>query len=416
MHQDFDHNPATSRPDKPWFLKWRWWLIVLSVIAAMGWGIWQFSNKPENNAANAAAPKDSHEQRPVAVAVATASQGDLPVFLHGLGTVTPLRTVTVRSRVDGELVRVAFKESQLVQQGDVLVEIDPRAFQVQLHQAEGQLLHDEALLKNAEIDLTRYQTLLKQDSIAAQQTVTQEALVKQYRGTVEVDKAQVENAKLQLSYTKITAPITGRLGLRLVDQGNLVHATDSNGLVVITQLQPITVVFTLPEDVVPPVLRRWHSGASLPIEAYDRTGSQKLAEGKLLAIDNVIDPTTGTFKLKAQFNNDDGLLFANQFVNIKMHLDSLHNATLVATAAIQQGAMGSFVYVVKEDQSVTVQPVKVGPSNADTTAVLDGLKAGQKVVVEGIDKLREGIKVKVLGQNNDPPPAEASPRPHNKQP
>jgi len=405
----------TPRPETPWLLKWHWWLIVLSVIAAIGYGIWQFNNKPEN-AAKAALPKDSHEQRPVAVAIATASQGDLPIFLNGLGTVTPLRTVTVHSRVDGELIRVAFKESQLVQQGDLLVEIDPRAFQVQLHQAEGQLLHDEALLKNAEIDLTRYQTLLRQDSIAAQQTVTQEALVKQYRGTVEVDKAQVENAKLQLSYTKITAPVTGRLGLRLVDQGNLVHATDSNGLVVITQLQPITVVFTLPEDVVPAVLRRWHSGASLPIEAYDRTGSQKLAEGKLLALDNVIDPTTGTFKLKAQFSNDDGLLFANQFVNIKMHLDSLHNATLVPTAAIQQGAIGSFVYVVKDDQTVTVQPVKVGPTNADTTAVLDGLKPGHTVVVDGIDKLREGSKVKVLGQSDGSPAAGAGPRPHNKQP
>jgi len=412
MDQNFDHTPVASRPDKPWFLRWQWWLIALSVIAAIAYGTWHFSHKPEKTA-NAESPKDSHEQHPVAVAVAPAVQGDLPIYLNGLGTVTPLRTVTLHSRVDGELIRVAFKESQLVKQGDLLVEIDPRAFQVQLHQAEGQLLHDEALLKNAEIDLARYQTLLKQDSIAAQQTVTQEALVKQYRGTVEVDKAQLENAKLQLSYTKITAPVTGRLGLRLIDQGNLVHATDSNGLVVITQLQPITVVFSLPEDVVPAVLRRWHSGASLPIEAYDRTGSQKLAEGKLMAIDNVIDPTTGTFKLKAQFANDDGLLFPNQFVNIKMHLDSLHAATLVPTAAIQQGAIGSFVYVVKDDQSVTVQSIKVGPTAADSTAVLDGLKPGQIVVVDGIDKLREGIKVKILGQSSVPP-AEASPRPHNK--
>ncbi len=405
MNQDFDRTKARSRRTDLWPLDWRWLPILLAIGATTAG---YFSRQPSNHGlAKADAKTENPDQRPVAVAVAPTTQGDFPVYLNGLGTVTPLRTVTIHSRVDGELIRVAYTESQIVKQGELLVEIDPRAFQVQLQQAQGQLLHDEALLKNAEIDLARYQTLLEQDSIAAQQTVTQEALVKQYRGTVEVDRAQVENAKLQLSYTKITAPVTGRIGLRLVDQGNIVHTTDSNGLVVITQIQPITVVFTLPEDTVPAVMQRWHSGEILPIEAYDRAGNLKLASGKLLAIDNQIDPTTGTFKLKAQFDNADSTLFPNQFVNIKMKLDTIRSATLAPAAAIQHGAIGSFVYIVKEDQTVTVRPVKLGPTEAETVAILEGLTPKQNLVIDGADKLREGSHVTVIEQGKMQTPAAA---------
>lgn len=387
MNSDFDTGSAKSNAGKVWPL------IVLTVVVSAGYVIWRTNHAGES--AEDAQTKN-REQPQVAVSVASVDQGEMPIFLDGLGTVTPLRSVTLHSRVDGELIKVAFSEGQQVKQGDLLAEIDPRAFQVQLQQARGQLLHDEALLKNAEIDLARYRTLLEQDSIAAQQAATQEALVKQYRGTVEVDRAQVENAELQLSYTKITAPLSGRAGLRLVDQGNLVHANDSNGLVVITQLQPITVVFTLPEDQVQAVMRRWHTAGALPVTAYDRGGRQKLAGGKLLALDNQIDPATGTFKLKAQFENTDRALFPNQFVNVKMQLDNLPAATLVPRAAIQQGANGSFVYVVKDDNTVAVSAVKLGPGQAETVAVLEGLVPGQRVVIDGADKLREGSRVKVV--------------------
>ena len=332
----------------------------------------------------------------VAVAAVAARQGDFPVYLSGLGTVTPLRTVTVRSRVDGELVRVAFKEGQMVQAGDLLAEIDPRAFQVQLMQAEGQLLRDEALLKNAQTDLVRYKTLLEQDSIAAQQTVTQESLVKQHRGTVAIDRGLVADAKLQLSYTRITAPISGRLGLRLVDQGNMVKASDANGLAVITQIQPIAVVFTLPEDDLQAVMKPFRSGKGLTIEAYDRSGKIRLAEGQLQAVDNQIDTSTGTIKLKGQFANEDDALFANQFVNIRMLMDTLRSVTIIPTAAIQRGIIGTFVYVVKADQTVSVRPLTLGPTEVERVAVLDGLQPDERVVVDGADKLREGMKVKLI--------------------
>lgn len=403
MNQENDYHgssPSRSRPTG-----WQWLAILLAIVASAVYFGRQPSDSPRQ--AKADTRTEDPEQHPVPVAIAATTQGDMPVYLNGLGTVTPLRTVTLHSRVDGELIRVAFTESQIVKQGDLLAEIDPRAFLVQLQQAQGQLQRDEALLKNAEIDLARYQTLLEQDSIAAQQTVTQEALVKQYRGTVDVDRAAVENAKLQLSYTKITAPLTGRVGLRLVDQGNIVHANDSNGLVVITQIQPITVVFTLPEDTIPAVLQRWHSGETLPIEAYDRAGNLKLASGKLLALDNQIDPATGTFKLKAQFDNADKALFPNQFVNIKMKLDTLRSATLAPSAAIQHGAIGSFVFVVKDDDTVTVRPVKLGPTDGENVAIIEGLAPQQNLVIDGADKLREGSRVKVIEQNKPHTPATA---------
>ncbi len=350
----------------------------------------------------------------IAVAAVAATQGDFPVYLTGLGTVTALRTVTVRSRVDGELIRVAFKEGQMVHEGDLLAEIDPRAFQVQLMQAEGQLLRDQALLKNAEIDLVRYRTLLDQDSIAAQQTVTQESLVKQNQGTVDIDRGLVANAKLQLSYARITAPITGRLGLRQVDQGNIVHAADATGLAVITQIQPIAAVFTLPEDNLPSVMKQFRSGEGLTVEAYDRRGKIKLADGLLLAVDNQIDPSTGTVKLKAQFANEDSALFSNQFVNIRMKMETLRAVTIIPTAAIQKGTLGTFVYVLKDDRTVTVRPLTLGPTEGEKVAVLSGLQPKEQVIVDGADKLRENIKVKLIARQSEASANDATPVPDKK--
>ena len=332
----------------------------------------------------------------LAVAAVTATQGDFPVYLTGLGTVTPLRTVTIRSRVDGELTQVAFKEGSSVNEGDLLAKIDARAFQAQLIQAEGQLQRDEALLQNAKADLVRYKTLLGQDSIAAQQAVTQEWLVKQYKGTVEIDRGLVANAKLQISYTNITSPITGRVGIRLVDQGNIVQATDANGLAVITQIQPIAVVFSLPEDSLPILMKHYLPGKIIDIEAYDRSGKSKLATGQLTAVDNQIDTTTGTVKLKGQFANEDNALFSNQFVNIKMHIDTLQAVTVIPAAAIQRGITGAFVYVVNNDQTVSVRPITLGPTEDERVAVLNGLKPDEKIVVDGIEKLKDKMTVKPI--------------------
>jgi multidrug efflux system membrane fusion protein len=278
-------------------------------------------------------------------------------------------------------------------------------------QAEGQLRRDEALLKNSEIDLVRYKTLLAQDSIAAQQTVTQESLINQNKGTLEIDRGLVANAKLQLNYTHITAPISGRLGLRLVDQGNIVHASDANGLVVITQIQPIAVVFTLPEDRLQDVMKKFHTGDSVTLDAYDRRGLNKLAQGQLWAVDNQIDTTTGTVKLKGQFANEDGALFSNQFVNIKMAMDTLRSVTIMPTAAIQRGTVGAFAYVVQADQTVSVRPLTLGPVEGEKVAVLTGLQPDEQVVVDGADKLRDGMKVKLITHEAAPAAGVASPLP-----
>jgi membrane fusion protein, multidrug efflux system len=335
-------------------------------------------------------------QRPQPVTALKTNKADFDVYLKGLGTAIPTNTVTVKSQVSGQLISVHFKEGQYVKKGDLIAEIDPRPFQVQLMQAEGQFARDEALLKNAEADLALYKQLLTEDSIAKQQVTTQEALVKQYRGVLETDKGQIANAKLQLTYARVIAPITGRVGLKQVDPGNMVQVNDPNGIVVITQLQPITVVFSLPQDNLTILMKRWNAEATLPVAAYDQDGKVLLASGKLLAVDNQIDTATGTIKLKAIFDNNDNKLFPNQFVNVRLKVDTLADATVMSTAAVQRGSIGTFAYVVKDDKSVTVKMLKLGPAEGDNVVIAEGLAPGELVVTVGGDKLREGTKVELI--------------------
>ena len=332
---------------------------------------------------------------PQSVGVAPVVSGDLPLVLSGLGTVTPLATVSVQSQISGVLTEVGYTEGQMVKAGDFLAQIDPRPYEAALAQAQGVLAHDQGLLDQARIDLARYQTLMRRDSIARQQVDDQFYLVHQYEGTVKADQAAVDTQKLNLIYCRITSPVDGRVGLRLVDPGNYIQANGSTNLVVVTQLQPITVIFTLPEDVIGQVQQRLHAGAELPVTAYDRANAIKIATGKLLTIDNVVDVTTGTFKLRAIFTNTDDALFPNQFVNANMLVDTLHGVTLVPNAAIQTGAPGSYVYVLNPDNTVSVKVVKTGASDATHTAILSGLSVGQRVVVDGLDRLRDGAKVVV---------------------
>lgn len=338
------------------------------------------------------------------VGVAVAKNADVHIYLGGLGGVTPTASATVRSRVDGQLMKLYFKEGQLVKAGEVLADIDARPFQVAVTQAEGQLARDQALLNAAQLDLKRYRSLLTQDSIAAQQVDTQAALVKQYEGTVKADQGNLASARLQLSYARVTAPISGRLGLRQVDIGNIVHASDTSGIVIITQVQPITAIFSVPEDNIPAVMQQLQQGKTLPTEAWSRDQSNQLANGVLLTMDNQVDATTGTIRLKAQFPNTDYALFPNQFVNIRMLLDTRVDAIVIPTAAIQRGAKGLFVYVVKQDHTVNVRNIKSGPVQGDITAIEDGVSVGETVVVDGVDRLREGAKVEPVmrGGADDP--------------
>jgi multidrug efflux system membrane fusion protein len=384
----------------------RWWIGLLTVCLLAG-GLYFFLNREGEVQSLDAKQRQDSPARSVPVVAATAKRGDIGVYLTGLGSVTPVHTVMVKSRVDGQLMEVHFTEGQIVKKGDLLAIVDPRPYAVQLTQAEGQLAHDQALLENARLDLERYRVLWSQDSIQKQQLDTQEALVRQYEGTVKADQGRIDNAKLNLAYSRITAPIGGRLGLRQVDPGNIVHANDTNGLVVITQLQPITVVFTIQEDDVPAVMKKLQAGEKIPVEAYDRGGKTKLATGTLLTLDNQIDPATGTIKLKAQFANNDNSLFPNQFVNVRMLVDVRRDAILIPAAAVQRGTQGTFVYVIKPDQTVTVRSVELGPVEGERIAIAEGLASDEQVVVDGVDKLREGSKVELQVQRTDAAPGEA---------
>ncbi len=335
----------------------------------------------------------------VPVSVATVERRDLPVYLTGLGSVTAFNTVAVKSRVDGQLVQVAFREGQEVRKGDLLAIIDPRPYQVALDQAQATLLKDQSQLKNAQLDLQRYQGLVAAGIVSHQQVDTQDALVGQLQGTVNADKATIENAKLNLIYCHITAPVDGRVGLRLVDRGNMVHANDTNPLLVITQLQPIAVIFTLPEDSLPAVAQHMRAG-TLKVEAYNRDNQTRLATGTLLTIDNQIDQTTGTGKLKAIFDNHERGLWPNQFVNIRLLLEVRKNATLVPAAAVQRGPQGTFAYVVKGNNTVEVRAVTLALTQGNVTAIAQGISPGEVVVTDGQDKLQNGSKVVFRNRSN----------------
>ncbi|QYY32170.1 MULTISPECIES: MdtA/MuxA family multidrug efflux RND transporter periplasmic adaptor subunit [Cupriavidus] len=330
------------------------------------------------------------------VVVSTVAQRDMDVTLNGLGNVTPVSNVTVRAQVSGPLLKVLFKEGQMVKAGDVLAEIDPRPFQAAFDQAVGQLARDQALLQNARLDQKRYRTLLQQDSISSQQVDTQDALVRQYEGVVKTDQGNVDNARLQLGYTKVVAPVSGRIGLRQVDPGNIVNTSDTNGIALITQIQPIAVLYTIPEDSLPAVLKKLNSGEKMPVQAWDRQMRNQLGDGTLLTTDNQIDTTTGTVKMKAIFPNADGMLFPNQFVNVRTRVDTLKDATVIPVAAVQRGQQGTFVYVVDDSSKVRVQVVTLGPSDGNRTAVLKGVEPGQRVVVDGADRLKEGMTVEAV--------------------
>jgi multidrug efflux system membrane fusion protein len=388
-------NDAPRTGSRAWI-----WLLLAAVAIAAFWYYHSHAKTAQNPSAAGAPgqPRPGGLPGPgnfsVPVVVATTTKGDLPVYLNGLGTVTPLNTVTIRSRVDGQLINVAFKEGQFVKQGDLLAQIDPRPFQVQLEQAEGQLAKDVAQRKDAQVNLERYQQLYKEGVIPKQQLDTQNASVDQFDGAIKSDQSQIDNAKLQLTYSRITAPISGRVGLRLVDPGNIVHATDTNGLLIITQIQPIAVIFTLPQDQLPQVFDKLRKGNSnLAVEAFDRDNTAKIASGKLLTIDNQIDVTTGTYKLKAIFNNEDSSLFPNQFVNTHLLVDTRHNLSLIPLAALQRGPQGTYVYVVGDDNTVKIHNVTVAQTDGGMIGVSAGLQPSDVVVTDGQDKLQDGTKV-----------------------
>jgi membrane fusion protein, multidrug efflux system len=375
--------------------KGRWvWLVVLVAVGVAGYFLWP---KIKAFQSQAPAPTTGKGKRGAGgttlVVAARAKKGNIGVYDQGLGAVTPVYTELVRSRVDGELMKVLFKEGQIVKKGDVLAEIDPRPYQVALEQAQGQLLHDQALLKNAHVDLARYKTLLDQQAIPEQQYATQEALVLQYEGTIKTDQAAIDSAKLNLVYSHITSSIDGRVGLRLVDPGNIVHASDSNGLVVITQLDPISVIFTIAEDQLPAVQDKMHAGAQLGVEAWDREVKNKLAQGKLETIDNQIDPTTGTLRLRANFENKAGKLFPSQFVNARLLVEQRTGVVLVPNEAIQRNSQSTYVWLVKPDQTVTIRQVATGVTEGNQTEILSGLQAGDELVTVGVDRLIEGSRV-----------------------
>jgi multidrug efflux system membrane fusion protein len=389
-HENSTRENASTRKSRWWI-----WLIVAVVILAVV-AIWE----RRGGSSDAKASGDA-ASRPVLVSTATARQGDIGISLNALGTVTPVYTVTVTSRVQGEITKVYYHEGQMVRKGDALIEIDPRPYQAALTQVEGQLAHDQAVLNEAKIDLERYQQAFNRNAIAKQQLDDQQQVVLQDEGTVKNDEGQLANAKVNLVYTQITAPIAGRVGLRLVDPGNIVQANSATALVVITQLQPITVIFSIAEDSLSPIQQQLRKGKTLAVDAFDRGESAKLASGTLLTLDNVIDPTTGTLKLKAVFDNHDNALFPSQFVNVRLLVDTQHNVTLIPTPAIQRNAQGAYVYVIKSDQTASMRTITPGTTDGSATAV-QGVEPQEVVAVNGFDKLLDNAKVTIRPPATNP--------------
>jgi len=381
----------------------RRWIWIIAVLVLLGAGYFYYSQPGKNSSTKSAGADDAAGKkrggdaggRPTPVVTAVAKTDDVNVYLNGLGAVTPLATVTVKSRIDGEIMKIYFKEGQMVKKGDVLAEIDPRPYQAALLQAEGQLMRDKALLTDAKLDLNRYQTLLKQDSIASQQVDTQVALVQQYEGTVKIDQGTLDTAKLNLSYSKVSAPVSGRVGLRQVDIGNVIHAADATGFVIITQLQPMSVLFSLPEDNIPDLMNKIKSGSKIAVDAYDRAFKAKITSGTLETVDNQIDPTTGMVKLRATYANKDLTLFPSQFVNAQVLLETKHGVTIIPSAGVQRGRSGTFAFVVNQDNTVTQRDIVVGTVQGSKSEIVSGLTLGEKVVVDGADKLRDGAKVDI---------------------
>lgn len=369
------------------------WLFSFLMLLAIGAGSiwWLETHGPRQVKHHAAAPEPV-----VNVSVGEVKKGDMPVALDGLGTVTSLATITLRPQVSGRIMEVGFKEGQYVKAGDFLIQIDPRPYQAALDQATGQLKRDEALLSVARVDQKRYETLLKQDSIASQQVDTQRSLVRQDEAIVSADKAAVETAKLNLEYSRIVSPVDGRIGLRIVDPGNYVQPGNASGLVIVTQTKPISVIFPLPQDTIPQFIGKLRAGEKLPVLAYNRSGNQFLAAGVLSNADNQVDTTTGTVRLRAHFENKDEALYPNQFVNVKLIVDKLHDVAIAPAAAVQLGAVGHYVYVANDNGTVSVRPVTLGPTEGQKVAILEGVAAGDKVVVDGADRLRDGAKYSVV--------------------
>jgi membrane fusion protein, multidrug efflux system len=387
-------------------------LIIL--IAVLGGGYWIYRSYYATPLASTAAR--NAQGAPQSVGAATIGQSDIRVIVNALGTVTPIATVTVQTQIDGQLLDVGFTEGQMVKKGDFLAQIDPRPYQLQQAQFEGQLARDQGILAQAQVDLTRYQKLAEQNSIARQQYEDQVYIVQQDQGTVKLDQAQVDQQKLNIIYCHIVSPVTGRIGLRLVDPGNYVQTTNSTGIAVVTQLQPITVIFPVPEDDLPDIQPQLRAGTPLEVFAYDRANVKMLATGRVAALDSQIDTTTGTVKVRAQFDNSDNALFPNQFVNAQLLVKTLHNVVTVPTAAIQRGAPGSYVYVINVDDTVSVRPVTIGPTDGPIAAVNSGLSVGERVVVDGTDRLRDGAHIMVPGARSQTPAAQGNPAPNAKNP